>query len=65
MPSCWLDAHIYKEDNILFEMADMHLSEEDQQWLAGEFERVADRFGNDRHEHYHDLLHTLRDRYLS
>ncbi|NLT43477.1 MAG: hemerythrin [Anaerolineae bacterium] len=60
-----LDAHIYKEDNILFEMADMHLSEEEQKWLSDEFERVADRFGHDRHEEYHDLLHTLRDRYLS
>lgn len=61
-----LDAHIDKEDNILYMMADMHLSESEQQRLVEEFERVEEeRVGHGRHEEYHQLLHTLRDRYLS
>ncbi len=61
-----LDAHIYKEDNILYEMADMHLSAAEQERLVGEFERVEDeRVGHGRHEQFHELLHRLRDRYLS
>ena len=60
-----LDAHIDKEDNILYLMADMHLDEEEQGRLAREFERVEEEhIGHGRHEQFHELLHTLRDRYL-
>lgn len=35
-----LREHINKEDNILFAMADMHLSEEDQAKLSGRFDQA-------------------------
>lgn len=38
-----LENHIYKENNILFPLADAHLSEEQQQKLEAEFEKVAQK----------------------
>lgn len=55
-----LRAHIYKEDNILYPMADRLLSPADQQALAEAFERVeADEMGAGTHERYHELAHRL------
>jgi hemerythrin-like domain-containing protein len=54
-----LRGHIYKEDNILYAMADAHLSPEDQQALAEAFEKVEAEMGEGTHEKYHALAHRL------
>ena len=60
-----LTQHIDKEDNILYPMADMHLSEERQKELLGEFERVErERIGVGKHEEFHKLLEHLKEVYL-
>jgi len=61
-----LSQHIYKEDNILYPMADNCLSDEKQANLLAEFERVEqERIGPGRHEAFHALLHQLEREYLS
>jgi hemerythrin-like domain-containing protein len=58
-----LRAHIYKEDNILYPMANQAFSEADQTALAAEFERVErDEIGADVHEKYHQIAHELAGR---
>lgn len=60
-----LTQHIDKEDNILYPMADMHLSEERQKELLEEFERVErEKIGVGKHEEFHELLNHLREVYL-
>jgi len=60
-----LTQHIDKEDNILYPMADMHLSEERQEELLEEFERVErEKIGAGKHEEFHDLLNHLKAVYL-
>jgi hemerythrin-like domain-containing protein len=55
-----LTAHIQKEDNVLFVMADRALSEAEQSKAAEEFERAeAEVVGPGVHERYHKLLDTL------
>ncbi len=55
-----LEAHIGKEDNVLFPMADQILTDEDQTRLEAEFERVeAEEIGEGVHEQYHQLAHEL------
>jgi hemerythrin-like domain-containing protein len=57
-----LRAHIYKEDNILYPMADQIFSPQDQQALAAEFDRVeAEEMGEGVHERYHELAHRLAE----
>jgi hemerythrin-like domain-containing protein len=52
--------HIFKENNVLFPMADQMLSTEDQTELADAFERVeAEEIGEGVHEKYHQLAHRL------
>jgi len=59
-----LTQHIDKEDNILYPMADMHLSEERQKELLEEFERVErEKIGVGKHEEFHELLNHLREVY--
>jgi hemerythrin-like domain-containing protein len=59
-----LDAHIMKENNVLFMMADERLSDRQQQELLEGFDRVErEEIGAGVHEKYHDLLHRLRDLY--
>jgi len=61
-----LAQHIEKEDNILYPIADMHLSEEKQHELIEEFEKVEkDKIGIGKHQELHEVLHRLRDIYLS
>ena len=61
-----LSEHIAKEDNVLFHMADAHLSPEVQAELVKEFERVEkEEIGEGKHEEYHALLKTLKGIYLS
>jgi len=55
-----LRQHIDKEDNVLYPMADGVLTPEDQQALAGAFEKVeAEEMGEGLHEKYHQLAHEL------
>ncbi|MFH1176239.1 MAG: hemerythrin domain-containing protein [Acidobacteriota bacterium] len=55
-----LRAHIEKEDNILYPMADQILSPTDQQELAEGFDRVeSEEMGEGTHERYHRLAHRL------
>lgn len=60
-----LSQHIDKENNILFMMADMHLSEADQQELVSGFDRVEqEEIGSGQHEKYHQMLNELAAEYL-
>jgi hemerythrin-like domain-containing protein len=52
--------HIEKEDNVLYPMADKVFTEQDQQWLSGDFDKVeAEEIGEGVHEKYHKLAHDL------
>lgn len=60
-----LTQHIDKEDNILYVIADMHLSDEQQDCLLEGFDRVeAERIGPGKHEEYHRMLDRLSGVYL-
>lgn len=60
-----LDQHIDKEDNILYPMAEAHLSDWVQKELLGQFEKIeAERIGSGQHEAFHKLLHQLKKIYL-
>ena len=55
-----LRQHIFKENNILFAMADQTLTEEDQAALAADFERVErDEIGEGVHERYAAIAREL------
>ena len=59
-----LTAHIDKENNVLFPMAEMHLSEEKQRELEREFDRVENEvIGVGKHEEYHRMMKNLRTIY--
>lgn len=61
-----LNEHIDKEDNILYMIADMHLSEEQQKELLKGFEKIeAEKIGPGRHEEFHQLLDNLKKIYLN
>jgi hemerythrin-like domain-containing protein len=60
-----LKEHIEKENNILYPMAEMHLSKEEQEKLLEEFERIErEKIGIGKHEELHELLHKLKKVYL-
>jgi len=60
-----LSQHIDKEDNILYMMADAHLSDQTQERLLADFEKVEiERIGAGKHEEFHHLLHELEQFYL-
>lgn len=59
-----LKDHIYKEDAVLYPMADKILSEADQQRLDEEFSRVEADFGPERHRHYEQMIADLEQEYL-
>ncbi len=55
-----LTSHIWKEDNILFEMADQLLPEEEQARLVQRFDAIeSDHMGPGVHERYHRMLDEL------
>jgi hemerythrin-like domain-containing protein len=54
-----LDSHIFKEDNILYPMADMHLSEEQQKELLEKFEEVEKKIGEGVHHSFIELVENL------
>ena len=59
-----LQAHIYKENNVLFMMADRVVPEDVAAGLFEQFEEIErERVGDGKHEAYHAMLHELKDRY--
>lgn len=55
-----LRAHIGKEDNVLYPLADQLLTEQEQEALTAAFARVErDEIGEGVHEQYHELAHEL------
>lgn len=59
-----LQAHIHKEDTILFPMADKMLNEEEQKNLLNEFHHVeSDHMGDGTHEAYLDKVKKLAEQY--
>jgi len=55
-----LRQHIWKEDNVLFKMAEQVLTEVDDKELAERFERYErEHIGEGIHERYHHLVHGL------
>jgi len=57
-----LTAHIAKEDNVLYPMADRLLTADDQRALAEAFEEVeAKEIGAGVHDKYHRLAHDLSE----
>jgi len=61
-----LTNHIYKEDNILYPMAEMHITAERHSVLLQEFEQVIpDKIGDDKHKEMVDNLIELKEIYLS
>lgn len=60
-----LRAHIEKENNILFMMADRVLDESEQSEIAEAFEKLeVEKIGIGKHEEYHKLLKELKNIYL-
>ncbi|MBC7263375.1 MAG: hemerythrin domain-containing protein [Chloroflexi bacterium] len=57
-----LRAHIDKEDNVLYPMADQLFTPEDQRALAEAFEKIeAEEVGEGVHEKYHQLAYELAE----
>ncbi len=55
-------AHIWKEDYLLFPMADKILGEGDHELLIGEFDKAEEVLGSNAHERYERLADELFDR---
>ena len=63
--SSLLSNHIYKEDNILYPMAKLRLSKEQQEELLKEFETVnSKKIGLDKQKELIDILNKLKESYL-
>jgi hemerythrin-like domain-containing protein len=61
-----LSQHIFKEDRILYPMADARLSAEEQAELSAHFADVEEKVvGRGKHEEYHRLLKELEAAYLA
>lgn len=59
-----LQAHIQKENNVLFPMADRVVPGDVADKLYEQFEVIErDRVGEGKHEAYHHMLHHLKDHY--
>jgi len=59
-----LSAHIMKENNILFPMAEVRLPEEEKRRVMRAFEQIeTERIGPGRHEQFHEMLHQLNEAY--
>src|SRR4030067_1642255 len=55
-----LRQHIFKEDNILFPMADSLINEQEQKKLLADFERTEkEEMGEGVHERYHKMIEEL------
>lgn len=59
-----LRAHIDKENNVLYPLAERLVPEDAAARLVEQFEEIErDRVGEGRHEAYHEMLHGLKDHY--
>lgn len=59
-----LRAHIHKENNVLFPMADRLVTDDVAARMAEQLKEIErDRVGAGKHEAYHAMLHTLKDLY--
>ena len=59
-----LRAHIDKENNVLFPMADRLIPGDEAAKIIEQFEEIErDRVGAGRHEAYHGMLHHLKEAY--
>lgn len=57
--------HIHKEDTDLYPMSDYRLSQEKQQQLLSEFERLEQEvIGPGKHEALHEQLHQFQEKYI-
>jgi hemerythrin-like domain-containing protein len=60
-----LRQHIDKENNILFPMAEIQLSDEKQTELAEQFESIeTEKIGEGKHENLHAVLEHLEEIYI-
>jgi hemerythrin-like domain-containing protein len=61
-----LQAHIQKENTILFPLADMRLSPAAEESIVKGFETIeTEKVGAGKHEAYHALLRQFREKYLA
>ena len=59
-----LEAHIHKENTVLFPMADRLVPEDVAVRLYEQFDEIErDRVGEGKHEAYHEMLHALKSLY--
>jgi hemerythrin-like domain-containing protein len=59
-----LNQHIFKENNVLFQMAEKVLSADEDKKLFDNFEKLeVERIGLGKHEEFHALMDTLADKY--
>jgi len=60
-----LDQHIYKEDNILYQIAELHIPEDRMCKMVEEFENVEKvKVGEGVHQRMHELLQRMVEKYL-
>jgi len=60
-----LENHIFKEENVLFPMAEKVLSDRKQNEVFEQFEKIEeDVIGHGLHEQFHELLKQLKTKYL-
>ena len=61
-----LDQHIFKENNVLFAMADKLFTEEEQNTLFDQFEELEEKvIGLGKHEELHHLLEKMNAAYCA
>jgi hemerythrin-like domain-containing protein len=61
-----LNQHIYKENNVLFPLAEKHLSKEELARLSEGFELIeTKKIGIGRHDEFHKMLNNLESTYLT
>jgi hemerythrin-like domain-containing protein len=61
-----LNQHIYKENNVLFPLAEKHLSKEELARLSEGFELIeTKKIGIGRHDEFHKMLDDLESTYLT
>lgn len=61
-----LNQHIDKENNILFPIAEMHLSDEQMDKIEKAFEKMEkEKIGHGKHEELHAILKELKAKYLN
>lgn len=61
-----LNQHIYKENNVLFPLAEKHLSKEELARLSEGFELIeTEKIGIGRHDEFHKMLNDLESTYLT